>query len=91
MPNHEERPGNKGTIDDDDLMRLVPGGLNYQHDVRKCTSAYCIICQSHEATKPTFVQSSLGPEAILKDLRHRPSIAESESKRNYTSPDTTEL
>jgi hypothetical protein len=91
MPTHEKRPGNEGTNSAEDLMKLVPGGLNYQHDVRKCTSAYCLICQSHDATKPIFVRSGLGPEATFKDLRHRPSIAESESRRSYSTPDTTEL
>lgn len=91
MEHHEDHPGKKGMIGEYDFTRPVPGGLNDQHDVRKCTSAYCVICQSHEASRPIFVQSSLGPEAILKDLRHRPSIAESASKRLYSSPDTTEL
>jgi hypothetical protein len=73
------------------LMTSEAGGLHYQHDVHKCTSAYCEACRSHEKAHTRFVRSSLGPEAILTDLRYAPCIAESENQRPYTSPDTTDL
>ena len=62
--------------------------LGYQHDVHKCTSAYCNACQNQRIVYPKFVISSDMPDN-LADLRCGPSIVE--DCRSYSSPDTVNL
>jgi hypothetical protein len=62
--------------------------LDRQHDVHKCTSAFCVICLKQQS--PTFIASnSMNIPDILEDLRGGSSIVE--DSRSYTSPNTVDL
>ncbi|KAG7339252.1 hypothetical protein IV203_002134 [Nitzschia inconspicua] len=65
---------------------------DYQHDVHKCTSAYCAACRHVQNARPTFLPSAeVSPEVqgILEDLRHFPSIGD--DSRSYSTHDTVDL
>ena len=75
-----------------DVMKRAENtvSLDYQHDVHKCTSAYCETCHRNGNAYPTFIASNAyNIPDILEDLRHGPSIIE--DSRSYSSPDTVDL